>query len=81
MLPLRARVGLGVIAVKEYSAFPKAPALLKPDHQIVSCHIQDTRCGGGESYPSAKMQSVHSLAPDWATCFLIESFIIILEYF
>ena len=26
MLPLRARVDLGVMAMKEYSAFPKAPA-------------------------------------------------------
>ena len=26
---------LGVIALKEYSAFPKASALLKPHHQIV----------------------------------------------
>ena len=28
--------------MKEYSAFPKAPASLEPHHQIVSCHIQDT---------------------------------------
>ena len=26
-----------------YSAFPKAPAILKPHHQIVYCHIQRTR--------------------------------------
>ena len=30
---------------KKYSAFPKAPALLEPHHQIAYCHIQDTRCG------------------------------------
>ena len=35
VLPLQARVDLGVIAMKEYSAFPKAPALLEPRHQIV----------------------------------------------
>ena len=35
MLPLRARVDLGAMAMKGYSAFPKAPALLKPHHQIV----------------------------------------------
>ena len=29
MLPLQASVDLGVMAVEEYSAFPKAPALLK----------------------------------------------------
>ena len=45
MLPLRARVDLRVIAMKRYSAFPKAPALLEPHHQVVQCHIQDTRLG------------------------------------
>ena len=35
MLPLQARVDLGLIAMKEYSAFPKAPAKLEPTHQIV----------------------------------------------
>ena len=36
---------LEVITIKGYSAFPKAPALLEPDHQIVLCHIQNT-CWG-----------------------------------
>ena len=31
------------MAMKEYSMFPKALALLELQHQIVSCHIQDTR--------------------------------------
>ena len=35
MLPLRARVDLGAMAMKGYSAFLKAPALLEPHHQIV----------------------------------------------
>ena len=30
VLPLRARVDLGAMAMKGYSAFPKAPALLEP---------------------------------------------------
>ena len=34
------------MAMKGYSAFPKAPALAEPHHQIILCHIQDTRCGG-----------------------------------
>ena len=38
---------LGAIAMKGYSTFPKAPALVKPHHQIVKCHILDIRCGGG----------------------------------
>ena len=33
--PLRARVELGAMAMKGYSAYPKAPALLKSHHQIV----------------------------------------------
>ena len=35
LLPLRARVDLGAMAMKGYSAFFKAPALLEPYHQIV----------------------------------------------
>ena len=66
MLPLWATVDLGAMAIKGYSTFPKAPALLEPHHQIIYCHIQDTRWGGG-SYPSAEKQSVYSTAPaDWA---------------
>ena len=45
-LQLWARVDLGVMAMKGYSAFPKALALLEPHHQIVYYHIQDTPCGG-----------------------------------
>ncbi len=33
--------------MKGYSTLPKAPALLEPHHQIVQCHILDTRCEGG----------------------------------
>ena len=35
MQPLQARVDLGVMAMKGYSVFPKALALLKPHHQII----------------------------------------------
>ena len=35
MLLLQARVDLGVMAMKGYSTFPKASALLEPHHQIV----------------------------------------------
>ena len=34
------------MAMKGYSSFPKAPALLKPHDQIILCHIQDTRREG-----------------------------------
>ena len=46
VLQLLARLDLGAMAMKRYSTFPKAPALLKPHHQIVLCHIKDTRWGG-----------------------------------
>ena len=49
--------------MKGYSAFPKAPALLKPHYQIVQCHMQYIHIYLGESYPSAEMQLVHSTAP------------------
>ena len=35
VLPLWARVDLGAMAIKGYSAFPKAPTLLEPHPQIV----------------------------------------------
>ena len=35
VLPLRARMDLEVMAMKEYSAFPNASALLEPHQQIV----------------------------------------------
>ena len=61
MLLLRPRVDLGAIEMKGYSAFPKAPALLKPHHQIVSCYIQDTQMAG-DLNPSAEMQLVYTTA-------------------
>ena len=65
MLPLRARVDLGAMAMKGYSAFPKAPALLEPHHQIVI--VISRTLVGGVSYASAKKQSVYSTAQaDWA---------------
>ena len=47
VLPRRARVDLGAMAMKGCSAFPKAPASLGPHHPIVSCHKLDTHGGGG----------------------------------
>ena len=35
VLSLQARVDLGAMAMKGFSVFPKAPALLEPQHQIV----------------------------------------------
>ena len=38
VLPLQATGDLGAMAMKEYSVFPKAPALLEPHHQIFVSH-------------------------------------------
>ena len=45
VLRRRARVDLEAMAIKGYSVFPKAPALLGPHHQTVKCHIR-TLVGG-----------------------------------
>ena len=45
VLPLPVRVDLKAIAMKGFSIFPKAPALLELHHQIVYCHIQDMGWG------------------------------------
>ena len=63
MLPLQARVNLGAMAMKGYSAFPKAPAILEPRHQIASCHFQDTHWGG--SYPLCKEAVGVFYSPSW----------------
>ena len=59
MLPLNARVDLGAMVIKGYSAFPKAPAILEHLHQIVLCHI---RTFIRRVLPFAEMQSVYSAA-------------------
>ena len=51
------------MAIKGYSAFPKAQALQEPHHQIVQYpgHSSEETC------PSAEMQSIYSTSPaDWA---------------
>ena len=50
------------MAMKEYSTFPKAPALLEPHHQIVQCPIQYTHLKGGGLTSFAEKQSVYSTA-------------------
>ena len=61
VLPFRARVDLGAVAIKGCSAFPKA----RPSDCLVS---YPGHWLGGESYPSAEKQSVYSTDPaDWAS--------------
>ena len=56
------------IAMKRYFAFPKAPSLLEPHHQIVYCHISGHSFG--KFYPSEEKQLMYSIAPtDWAKYF------------
>ena len=63
MVPLWARVDLRAIALKGYSVFPKAPALLEPHNSDGLMSYQDTCWGGGASYLSTEIQSVYSIAP------------------
>ena len=58
MLPLWAKVNLGAIAMKRYSAYPKFPALLEPCHQIIWSHIRTL----ARTYLSAEIQLVYSTA-------------------
>ena len=66
---------LGVIATKEYSTFPKAPALLAPHHGFMPYpgHL----LGGG--YLSAEMQSVYSTASADRAAVYVEEYIIVLK--
>ena len=51
MLPRRARVELGAMAMKGRLVFPKATALQEPHNQIVQCHIKGTHWGVGSVLP------------------------------
>ena len=42
MLPIRARVNLGAIAIRENCAFTKAPVLLESHHHVVLSHNPGT---------------------------------------
>ena len=61
VLPLQATADLGAMAMKEYFAFPKAPALLNLTIRLFS-FIFRTLVGEG-SYSTVEMQSVYSMAP------------------
>ena len=57
--------GSGIDGRKGVLHIPQFPALLKPYHHIVHCHIKDTDWLGGLS---AEMQSAYPTAlADWAT--------------
>ena len=76
VLSLRARMDQGAMAMKMYPTFPRAPGLER-HHQIVLCHIKDTRwkwsvltlCRNalGLFYSSP-------LAADWAAIIIIISY-------
>ena len=57
---------LGVIAMKEYSTFPKAPGL-ELDHQIQFSVISRTLVGGKGTFPFTEMASVF-YSPNWLNC-------------
>ena len=55
MLPHRARVDLGAMAMKGYSAFPKAPALLELDFFIIHLIWLSKICTAGFFYENSKI--------------------------
>ena len=55
VLPICVTIDLQLMAIKGYSKFPKVSGLKPSSSNAVQCHIQDTRCRGMDSYPSAKM--------------------------
>ena len=66
MLQLQVRVDQGVMAMRRYYTFHKAPGP-KPDHQL-PFHVISKTFIVLVSYPCAEIQSVYSiaLATDWA---------------
>ena len=68
MIPLWVRVDVGAMAMKEYSAFPKAPILLESHHQIVWCHIQDTDYEGVLLLCRDAICLYNKAPADWARC-------------
>ena len=63
MVPLWARVDLGMTLLKGYSTFPKDPALLEPHHQIGYVHILDTRWARGLTPLQRCSQCILQLQP------------------
>ena len=51
--------------MKGYSAYPKAPALLEPYHQIVYYHIWYTHLRGGLSHYSDAVSVFYNPTPSW----------------
>ena len=63
VLPFQERMGLGVMAMKGCSAFPKAPT---SGTSLSDCLVSYPGHSLRRSYPSAEVQSVYSTAPaDW----------------
>ena len=60
---LQIRIGLGVVAMKEYFNFPKAPRLIIRWFSV----IYRTLVGG--SHPFAEMQSAYDIAPADRACY------------
>ena len=64
--PLRTRVDLGAMGMKEYSALLKAPVMIGSSHSDCLMSYHGHSLAG--AYPSAKRQSVYSTASnDWVS--------------
>ena len=56
MLPLRGKVDLGVMAIRGYYTFSRAPLTgALPSDSLVSCLVHSLE----KSYPSAELQSMY----------------------
>ena len=63
-------MNLGAMAMQGYSAFPKAPASLEPQYQIVLCHIQDPHWGSLQRSSRCILQPQPSGSHLLCSCFL-----------
>ena len=72
MLPLQARVDLGAMVMKRYSAFSKSSSTAGTSPSDCLVPYPGHSLGGEGSYLSAEKQSVYSTAPaDWASFVLV----------
>ena len=70
MLLLRARLDLGAMAMKGYTAFPKTLTLLKPHYHIVLYHIGDN-CRRSLTPPQICIQCILLPQPGGPCCIYV----------
>ena len=63
MLPLQVRVDYGVMTMKGFSAFPKAPALQEPRHQMEFSVMSQTFIWGSHTHPQRCSRYIQQSKP------------------